>query len=85
MGALTLGARVKGSDIKPALPGTWSTWSMAGEVPGGYFLTPLDDTARSVGIKYVVIRAKQLHGEAHPNLTLVRTDPHQPELLEGKP
>lgn len=85
MGALTLGGCVKGTDIEPELPGMWATWSLAGEVPGGYFLTPADEPARSIGIKYVVIRAKQLRGEAHPHLALVRTDPHNPDLLEGKP
>lgn len=81
MPILPLGGRIDGDRIEPPLPGRWSVWSQAGETPGGYFVTPLDDDARSVDIKYAVIRAKQLRTEPKPELTLIRTDPHKPELL----
>lgn len=82
MSALHVGATLPTSQTKPLnLPGSWSVWAQAGDCPGGYFLTPYDDTARATGLKYVVIKAVLRKTAVEPELSIVRTDPHKPDLL----
>lgn len=77
MPALPVGAPV----YLPELAGRWSVWSQSSESPGAYFIVPADDEARTVGAKYVVIRAKMTRGSAKPELSVLRTDPHIPGLV----
>lgn len=77
MPALAIGAPVH----MPELAGRWSVWSQSSESPGAFFILPADDEARGVGVKYAVIRAKTKRTEAKPELSLLRTDPHRPDLV----
>lgn len=78
MPILSIGAPVR----VPELAGRWSVWSQTSETPGGYFIVPADDVARAIGAKYAVIRAKTFRGSPEPKLTLLRTDPHIPGLVD---
>jgi hypothetical protein len=80
MSGLPLGSR----QTPPCLDGVWVVWSKADDAPGAYFITPVDETARAVGVKYAVIRAIQSRNESRPRLSLIRTDPARPDLLEKK-
>lgn len=66
------------------LDGKWVVWDDAGDAPGASFMTPGDDEARAMGLKYVVIKAINSAGSGLPTITLLRTDPHRPELLPVK-
>ncbi len=80
MGSLRLGQTIK----PPSLTGMWAVWSAAADAPGAYFITPVDAEARAQGIKYAVIRATQARDKAKPDLELIRTDPHIPNLIPPK-
>jgi hypothetical protein len=71
MPTLTIGGTIR----VPDLDGRWSVWSQSDETPGVFFVVPQDEAARSLGVKYAVIRAVMHRGSAEPTLTLVRTDP----------
>jgi hypothetical protein len=71
MPGLSIGAALR----VPDLAGRWSVWSKSDETPGAYFVVPLDDEARGLGVKYAVVRARTVRGAASPTLTVVRTDP----------
>lgn len=74
-----------GQSIRPpSLEGTWSAWSGSADAPGAYFLVPVDDTARSLGITYAVIKAIQRRDATHPEFELIRTSPHRPDLVPNK-
>jgi hypothetical protein len=82
--SLTCGSRVHADQAQQVgLPGTWSVWSQAADSPGAYFLVPVDDDARTVGIKYAVIRAVMGRTANRPALSLIRTDPPRNDLVEA--
>lgn len=66
------------------LTGKWVTWSKSADAPGAYFVTPGDDEARAMGLKYAVIKSVNAAAEGLPTITLLRTDPHRPDLLPKK-
>lgn len=68
----------------PPLVGTWAVWSRSGDAPGAYFVVPADKAAEGQGIKFAVIKATQRRESAIPELQLIRTDPHRPDLIPNK-
>lgn len=79
---LRVGAALKDKQAKAlGLPGTWSVWSQAGDAPGAHFILPADDQARALGVKYVVVRVVQRRDSVEPELSLIRSDPHKPQLF----
>ena len=60
----------------PNVDGRWSVWSQSNESPGAHFLIPLDEDAKAVGAKYIVVRAVVKKGASEPLLTVIRSDPY---------
>ena len=60
--------------LGPALPGRWQVWSKSSDAPGAYFFVPYDEESREQGVKYVVGRAIEKRGAAHPEITVIRIE-----------
>jgi hypothetical protein len=72
MGALHIGSIMS----VPEVAGRWSVWSQSNEAPGAHFLIPIDDEAKAIGAKYLVIRAVHKRDSTYPLITVLRADPH---------
>lgn len=71
----TVASRAAGREVsQPGLPGRWSVWSQADQGPGAHFVVPVDDAARSTGVKFATVRITEPAGE-DARVLLMATDP----------